>query len=69
MESGRRGALGSRGGGLGLRDWIAWSGGSIRRRRFLLRRSAAASSAEEKAKVRDEGRSREVEIGGLGFGD
>lgn len=67
VESGRRGALGSRGGGFGLRC-IAWSGGSIRRRRLLLLRSAAASSAEENENVRDDGRSGVVEIGGLGFG-
>jgi hypothetical protein len=65
VESGRRGALGSGGGGLLC---IAWNGGSIRRRRLLFLRSAAASSAEEKANVRDGGRSGEVEIGGLRFG-
>lgn len=53
VDSGRRGALGSRfgGGDEGSRR-RAWSGGSIRRRRLRRRRSAAASSADEKDVVR-----------------
>lgn len=53
VESGRRGALGSRfgGGDEGSRR-RAWSGGSMRRRRLRRRRSAAASSADEKDVVR-----------------
>lgn len=54
MESGRRGALGSRGGRGVFWSLRAWSGGSIRRRRLRRLRSAAASSAEEKAKLRVE---------------
>lgn len=52
VVSGRRGALGSRGGGGCESRRRALIGGSIRRRRLRRRRSAAASSAEEKAKVR-----------------
>lgn len=53
VESGSRGALGSRlGGGAEGSLRRAWRGGSIRRRRLRRRRSAAASSADEKAMVR-----------------
>ena len=53
VESGSRGAFGSRcGGGWDGSLRSAWRGGSIRRRRLRRRRSAAASSADEKAKPR-----------------
>jgi len=49
VESGSRGAFGSRGGPCCGGGRIAFRGGSMRRRRFRRRRSAAASSADEKA--------------------